>query len=111
VKKIALAILLFLAAQAWAGGNPTPDEYTINIQVSSSNTGGSVGRQDLSVVIDGKKYELLSERVTGTILALGDYKAKLVKDEHETVYDSVRVYEFLFVDKKTRKFDVIGQSE
>jgi hypothetical protein len=44
-------------------------------------------------------------------MALGDYKAKLVKDEHETVYDSVRVYEFLFVDKKTRKFDVIGQSE
>jgi hypothetical protein len=54
VKKITLTVLLFLSAHAWAGGDPTPDEYTINIQVSSSNTGGSVGRQDLSVVIDGK---------------------------------------------------------
>jgi hypothetical protein len=110
VKKIALAVLLFFFPHAWAGGRPASDEYTINVHVSSSNV-GPIGRQDLSVVIDGKKYELLSEPVTDTILALGDYKAKLVKDEHETVYDSTRAYEFLFVDKKTRKFDVIGQTE
>jgi hypothetical protein len=44
-------------------------------------------------------------------LALGDYKAKLVKDEHESAYDSYQVYEFLLPDKKTRKFVVVGQSE
>jgi hypothetical protein len=37
VKKITLTVLLFLSAHAWAGGDPTPDEYTINIHVSSSN--------------------------------------------------------------------------
>ena len=65
----------------------------------------------MSVVIDGKKYELLCERATGTILALGDYKAKPVKDEHNTTYDSIRVYEILFSDKKTRRFEVVGQTE
>lgn len=110
MKKIALAVLLFFSAHAWAGGDPAPGEYTINIHVSSSSI-ATGGRQDLSVVIDGKKYELLCECATGTILGLGDYKAKLVKDEHKTTYDSIRVYEFLFADKKTRRFEVIGQTE
>jgi len=87
-----------------------PDECTIDIRVSSSSIAAG-GRQDLSVVSDGKKYELLCECATGTILGLGDYKAKLVKDEHKTTYDSIRVYEFLFADKKTRRFEVIGQTE
>jgi hypothetical protein len=45
------------------------------------------------------------------LLALGDYKAKLVKDEHKTTYGSNQVYEFLFPDKKTRQFTVVGQTE
>jgi hypothetical protein len=67
--------------------------------------------QDLDVIIDGKKYELASELSLGQLLVLGDYKAKLVKDEHRTTYDSYQVYEFLFTDGKTRKFDVVGQIE
>jgi hypothetical protein len=65
----------------------------------------------LSVVIHSKKYELRSEVAINRLLALGDYKAKLVQDERKTTYDSVQVYEFLFADKKTRKFDVVGQTE
>jgi len=45
------------------------------------------------------------------LLALGDYKAKLVKDDHKTPYESIRMYEFQFPDKKTRKFAVAGQTE
>jgi hypothetical protein len=45
------------------------------------------------------------------VLALGDYQAKLVRDDHETGYESDKVYEFLFSDKKTRNFRVIGQRE
>jgi hypothetical protein len=44
-------------------------------------------------------------------LALGDYKAKLVKDEHKKTYESLQEYEFLLPDKKTRKFSVVGQTE
>jgi len=84
---------------------------TPSISTSVRRTIGSVGRQDLSVVIDGKQYELLCECASGAILALGDYKAKLIKDEHKTIYESIQVYEFLFADKKTRRFDIAGQTE
>jgi hypothetical protein len=110
VKKIAIAVLLFLSALSWAGENPNPTDYTVTIHVSLSNLSPG-DRQDLSVLIDGKKYELLCQCAPGTLLALGDYKAKLVKDEHKTTYDSSRVYELLFADKKTRKFEVVGQTE
>ena len=108
MRKIALAILL-LSVHAWAE-NPNPADYKVSIHVSSSGI-GTTGRQDLNVIIDGKKYELLCDRSTGMVLALGDYKAKLVTDEHKTAYDSVQVYEFLFADKKTRRYEVIGQTE
>jgi hypothetical protein len=109
MKKIALAILLLGSAFGWAGGEPNPADYTINVHVrTSSIVNGS--RQDLNVVIDGKNYELLCE-CSSSLLALGDYKAKLVKDEHKNGYDSLQVYEFLFPDKKTRQFEVVGQTE
>ncbi|MGD0508927.1 MAG: hypothetical protein ABSA27_14085 [Terriglobales bacterium] len=110
MKKIVLAILLLFSASAWAGGEPNPADYTVNVHVRSSSIAVG-GRQDLNVVIDGKNYELLCECAPGTLLALGDYKAKLVKDEHKNGYDSLQVYEFLFPDKKTRQFELIGQSE
>jgi hypothetical protein len=99
MRKIALAILLFLSAHAWATDNPNSAEYAVTIHVSSSN------------IAVGGRQELLCECATGMILALGDYKAKLFKDEHKTAYDSVQVYEILFADKKTRRFEVVGQTE
>jgi hypothetical protein len=110
VKKITVAILLLASVFAWAGAEPNPAEYTVNIHVSSSSIADG-GRQQLSVVIEGKNYALESEISPYLLLALGDYKAKLVKDEHKTTYDSAQIYEFLFADKKTRRFTVIGQSE
>jgi len=108
VKKITLAILLF-SALAWAGGDPNPAEYTVNVHVSSSNIDLN-GTQMLDVVIDGKKYELRSELPIRRLLTLGDYKAKLVTKDHKTEYESFQVYEFLFPDK-TRQYDVVGQTE
>jgi hypothetical protein len=110
VKKITVVILLLASVFAWAGAEPNPAEYTVNIHISSSSIADG-GRQQLSVVIEGKNYTLESEISPYLLLALGDYKAKLVKDEHKTTYDSAQIYEFLFPDKKTRRFTVIGQSE
>jgi hypothetical protein len=45
------------------------------------------------------------------LLALGDYKAKLVQDQHKSAYESSQAYEFLFPDNTTRKFTVVGRSE
>jgi len=115
VKKITLNILLMASALAWAGPDPNPAEYTINIHVSSSRLVAE-GRsnaylQRLNVVIAGKRYELESGFPVNAMLEIGDYKAKLIRDEHHTKYDSLQVYEFLFHDKKTRKFEVVGQTE
>ena len=113
MKRSALFGLLLLAAMSsLASTAPNPDEYPINVHVTSSYfptlDNGTV--QVLNVIIDGKKYEL-SDGYNGSLLALGDYKANLVKDEHKTSYESSQVYEFLFPDKKTRKFSVVGQTE
>jgi hypothetical protein len=109
--KIATLFILLLLATL-ASGAPNPDEYSINVHVSSSYflAGGFV--QGLKVLIDGKKYELRSGGAsTSALLALGDYKAKLVKDDHKTTYESSQEYEFLFPDKKTKRFYVAGQTE
>jgi hypothetical protein len=110
--KFTLAILLLLATFAHAS-DPKPADSTITIHVNATRIAfaGHGYSQDLDVIIDGKKYELLSELGISQLLALGDYKAKLVKDDHRTTYDSYQVYEFLFADGKTRKFDVVGQIE
>lgn len=108
VKKIALVALLMLSAFAWAKDNPNPADYTINVHVTRSRNSGD--SQRLNVIINGKKYEL-QRSYFQAVLALGDYKAKFVKDEHKEAYDSVQEYEFLFPDQKTGKFAVVGQTE
>jgi hypothetical protein len=109
--KLTLAILLLLSTISWAS-DPKPADYTITVHVSASRLAfGGSGVQDLDVVIHAKKFELISDRALGQLLALGDYKARLVIDDHKTTYDSYQVYEFLFPDGKTRSFDVVGQSE
>jgi len=114
VKKLALVVLLLFSAMAWAGGEPNPADYTISVHVSSSRMvlegDLSAFSQELNATIDGKKYELRCSSINA-LLALGDYKAKLVRDQHRTAYDSYRVYELLFSDKKTRKFQVVGVTE
>lgn len=122
MKTTALFVLLLLAKSSWAA--PNPDEYSINVHVSSSRWVMAptvlVGPEPvlmLNVIIDGKKYELEAPTARAnleagvTLLAPGDYKAKLVQDQHKTAYESSQAYEFLFPDKKTRKFVVVGQTE
>jgi len=108
VKMIPLAVLFF-SVLAWAGDGSHAADYTVNVHVSSSST-DRAGHQVLDVVIDAKKFELRSELSIGHLLALGDYKAKLTRNDHPTAYDSVQVYEFLFPDK-TRPYVVVGQTE
>lgn len=59
--------------------------------------------QLLTVTIDGRKYEIESIAAANALFALGDYKAKLVKDDHTSAYDSWQVYEILLPGGKTRK--------
>ena len=120
--KVALSILLLLSAFSLAA--PNPDEYSITVHVISSHwiMEPSIGTgpeafQKLDVMIDGKKVELEAPTLRANLqagvalLALGDYKAKLVQEKHRTAYESSRAYEFLFPDNTTRKFTVVGRIE
>jgi hypothetical protein len=116
MKPFVLLVLLMVSTFVWAA--PNPDEYPINVHVTSSyfvaSPGifdGSVTVQKLCVVIDGKKYELTALATKAGLVALGDYKARLMQDEHKTAYESSQAYEFSFPDKKVRKFFVTGQTE
>lgn len=109
MKKLATVVVLLCSALAWAANNASPAEYKLNVHVSSSRlTEG--GRPWLNVVIDGKKYELQGVG-TDAVLVPGDYKARLVKDEHKTAYDSYQIYEFLLPDMKTRQYHLVGMTE
>jgi hypothetical protein len=90
-----------------AGATSGSANYPTTVHVSSSQL--YAGYLQLNVVIEGKKYCLLG--VYDGVLLPGDYKAKLVKDEHKTSYETEQTYEFLFPDNKTRKYNLIGQSE
>jgi hypothetical protein len=120
--KTALAVVM-LAACSFAATDP--GEYSIEVHVSSSRwmmeTGlGGDARpvQLLTATVDRKQIVLqapaalrVNFQAGVTLLNPGDYKAKLVVDEHNNTYESSQAYEFLFPDKKTRKFVVIEKSE
>ncbi|MFZ0817264.1 MAG: hypothetical protein WAM78_17210 [Candidatus Sulfotelmatobacter sp.] len=112
MKKLALAVLLLCSALAWSGAEPNPADYPINVHVSSARVNGR-GLIRLKVVLDGKKYELEGMDAESSILIPGDYKARTipsrVKDVHP--YDVYGAYEFLFPDKKTRRYSLVGIAE
>jgi hypothetical protein len=121
--KIALyAILLLTPALALAAKEtPNPADYTVAVHVQSSRLVLSCGDvtngnsictwyQRLTVIIDGKKVEIESGAVKN-LLRVGDYKAKIAKDETQHAYEYSRTYEFLFPDGQTRQYFVVGETE
>ena len=117
---IALLVLtpsLAVAQKAEAGST----DYTIAVHVQSSRLVNECGSdtkgsscdwsQRLTVMIDGKKYELEEQRSRVDLLRVGDYKAKIVKDETTRAYEYWRIYELQFADGKTRKYTVVGETE
>jgi hypothetical protein len=118
--KTILALSLLFCLPLFA---QSPDAgYNLNIHVSESRIGTDCGVssgnsscksvQQLAALIDGAKYELEGETYFPKgIVALGDYKAKLVKDQQKPTHEFNRTYELMFPDGSTRKFRVTGQVE
>lgn len=111
-----LALLLLFSNSLWAATPSKPAEYTITVHVTASrvikHSESAPRYQHLDVTIDGKRYEVESELAIGDVLLLGDYKARLVTDDHgRGDYDSRQVYEFQFPDKKTREYRVVARLE
>jgi hypothetical protein len=90
VKKITVAILPLLFACTWAGSKPNPtepnpadDTTTVHVSACHLSFVSLTTLQNLDVVINGKAYQLQAISNDG-VLALGDYKGKLVQDVHKT---------------------------
>lgn len=45
------------------------------------------------------------------LLRVGDYKARIAKDDTASAYEYLRDYELLFADGKTRLYNVVSESE
>ena len=127
MKNILLLLLLLSPELALAKVNPT--DYSLSVHVQSSRLVTNchtvaehafcANRQSLSVVIGGKKYELLGHDDADAALRTGDYKARMLAGDASA--DAAQVpayeindkntYEFLFPDGKKLKYSVIGESE
>ncbi len=82
----------------------------------SDVTGGSsvcFWEHHLNATIDGKKYELTSIHPLKNVFVLrvGDYKAKVLKEDTSKSYEYQRSYELLYPDGQTEDFQVMGESE
>jgi len=128
MKKFLLAVFL-LAPALCPAQSPKPTDYAIAVHVQSSQLATVCHdvllrsdcdfTQHLDVVIEGKKYILISKDYSNAVLKLGDYKAKKIvarerfpvpTADYETSYATL-TYEFLLPDGKTRKFSVVGESK
>ncbi len=69
---------------------------------------GALGWSNLDVTIDSVKYQLMSEGPS-SMLALGDYHARILAPKKTPAYIVNREYEFLFPDGKTAKFQLCGE--
>jgi hypothetical protein len=86
MKRYTLVLMLLFVSLfvPLAGATSDSADYPITVHVSSSQL--YAGSLQLNVVIEGKKYCLSGGY--GAVLSPGDYKAKLVKDEHKTSYET-----------------------
>lgn len=116
--KKALFVLLLLVPTVTMAAKPIPNpsDYTITVHVLSSHmtdevapTGPPLGSQHLVAVIGSKTFDLLSVHTDFDLLRVGDYKAKIVRDEKPNAYEYYRIYEFLFPDGKTHQYHVVGE--
>ena len=125
VMKVLFVLAMVLPSFALAE-KPAPNsaDYitTIHVQTSriasdcsdvTNGTSVCFWNQHLDVTIDGKKYEMVGNRAKKNVyvLRLGDYKAKVLKEDTSRTYEYNRSYELLFADGTTGDFQVTAEIE
>jgi hypothetical protein len=120
-----LFALFLIPALAWPEKpKANPAEFTIDLHVQSSRmtqqctdvTQGNslcIQIQELSVTVAGKKIELRGDTMTRNpyVLHVGDYKAKVLKEDTSLSYGVRRTYQLLFPDGQTAEYLVTGELE
>jgi hypothetical protein len=65
----------------------------------------------LTAIINGRKVELGANLSGPDMLLPGDYRARLVSEAHESVYELRQNWEILLPGNRKRTFDLIGVRE
>jgi hypothetical protein len=109
-----LLFLLFLASKP----KPEPLTFPLDAQVQQAslinicgtiNVGSTCGYvQHLTVLIDGKHYQLNSTAYSSDILQAGHYQARIQEENiHGQNYNKTRIYRLLFPDGKFTDYLVV----
>jgi hypothetical protein len=126
---LVVAIVLVISAgvaAAWASPAPDSSSFTVNVHVSKSlleivpeNKLNALG-QRLDVTIDGRHLVLEGNQIVGKrkiiggevwLLPVGDYKARIKKEDTSPSGVYWRQYEILLKDGSTWDCYVFGESE
>ena len=125
MKNILSSLVILCSTFAIAAPNPADFPETLHVTgshlVFDISGGHVIPAQRLEVIASGKKYELygtsLSSIDNGTdhlhngVLPIGDYKAKLIREDLKPSYLLFLSYKILLPDGKTTTLSVVGQSE
>lgn len=109
--------MAFAVGAGFAQSAATPYPLTVSVEGSRIDTQciGSFcpSYLRLTASIGGRHLELegSKKRNPVSILVLGDYKAKLIADQHSKPYLFQTIYELQYPDGTTEKFSVIGESK
>jgi len=113
-KMILLAGLLLMAGVSNGADKkvpPNPANYPLTVHVLCSFLVQQVGIGNnfrrIAVTLNGKSLEM-STAGDGSVLALGDYKARLVKDSSPNAYEIEQTYEFLMPSGGLHTFTLTG---
>ena len=80
-------------------------------QLTFGNGAGHESTELLTAVINGRKVELQGALSGPDMLLPGNYRARLVSETHESVYELRQQWEILLPGDRTRKFDLVGIRE
>ena len=112
-----LTVLTLLLAPVSLAAQQPGDTVTIHVSASHwvtlpfGNGAGHESTELLSAVINGRKVELQGSLSGPDMLLPGNYRARLVSEGHESVYELRQQWEILLPGDRTRKFDLIGIRE
>lgn len=117
--KSQIFLLMLLATTASAQTDTTAYPLTATVEgshiaIQCDEMKGSslcIPYLQISALINGRHLELQGGVAKDGILVLGDYKARLVSDQHKKQYHSNQLYELQYPDGSTEKFGVIGESK
>jgi len=118
-KSILLSITILLFSLAAAIHAQKAEDYPITVHVYRTGPSFNEAFWFLEVTIEGKQLTLESSippvkfsfRGTPIVMKIGDYKARIVKEDQINAAAYTRRYEFLLSDGKKLEFDVAGELE